>query len=103
MEKDSPGFPPPASLAGRRKPFSYFFVTDKAYSVQENIVKIYCGLYQKGPVERLFNYRLSQTRRLVKKMYLESLPHITSTTEAVAVTTRTARLNLMTMNMFITL
>jgi len=31
MEKDSPGFPPPASLAGRRKPFSYLFVTDKAY------------------------------------------------------------------------
>jgi hypothetical protein len=53
MEKDSPGFPPPAYLTGRGKSFSYFFVTDKVCVVQENIIKIYCGLYQKGPVERL--------------------------------------------------
>jgi hypothetical protein len=69
MEKDSPGFPPPTSLTGRRKPFSYFFVTDKAYVVQENIIKIHCGLYQKGPVERLFNYRLSRTSRVVKTVF----------------------------------
>jgi hypothetical protein len=55
MEKDSPGFPPPAYLTGRRKPFSYLFVTDKAnvVLVQENIIKIYCGLYLKGSVARL--------------------------------------------------
>jgi len=38
MGKDSPGFPPPSSLTGRRKPFPYFFVTDKSYVVQENII-----------------------------------------------------------------
>jgi len=48
---------------------SHFFVIDKAYVVQENIIKIYCGLYQKGPVERLFNYRLSRTRRVVKNVF----------------------------------
>jgi hypothetical protein len=69
MEKDSPGFSPPASLTGRREPFSYFFVTDKACVIQENIIKIYCGLYQEGPFEKLFNYRLSRTRGVVKNVF----------------------------------
>jgi len=69
IEKDFPGFPPPASLTGRRKAFYYFFVTDKADILQENIIKIYCGLYQKRPVESLFNCRLSQTRRVVKIVF----------------------------------
>ena len=74
MEKDSPGFPPPASLTGRRKPNSYFVLTDKAYAVQENIMKVFCGICQKGPIETLFNYLLPRTHRVVKKMCLESLP-----------------------------
>lgn len=69
MGKYSPDFPPPASLIRRRKPFSYFFVTDRTYVVQENIIKMYCVLYQKGPIERLFNYRLSRTRRVVKNVF----------------------------------
>jgi hypothetical protein len=96
MEKDSPGFPPPSSLTGRRKPFPYFFLTDKSYVVQENIIKIYFGLYQKGPVERLFNYRLSRTHRVVKRCVWNHFLIFPSTTEAIAVTTRTARLILMT-------
>ena len=39
------GFPPPVPLTGRKKPVPYFFVADEAFPLQENITKVFSGVY----------------------------------------------------------
>ena len=69
MEKDFLGFPPPAPLTGRKKPVPYFFVADEAFPLQENIMKVFSGVYPKGSIERTFNYRLCRTHRVVENVF----------------------------------
>ena len=52
MEKDCLGFPPPASLTGRKKPVPDSSA-DEAFPLQENIMKVFSGVYPKGSIERL--------------------------------------------------
>jgi hypothetical protein len=56
-------------LTGRKKTVPYFFVADEAFPLQENIMKINSGVYLKGSIERLFNYSLCQTQRVLENVF----------------------------------
>ncbi|KAJ8968310.1 hypothetical protein NQ314_002371 [Rhamnusium bicolor] len=41
----------------------------KAIALNDNLMKPYSGIYQKSSNERIFNYRLSQARRVVQNAF----------------------------------
>lgn len=47
----------------------YVFLRDDAYALGKNIMKPYTGVYEKGSMKRIFNYRLSRARRIVKNAF----------------------------------
>lgn len=47
----------------------YVFVVDKAFALSTNIMKPYSGVHEKGNPKRIFNYRLSRTRRVVENVF----------------------------------
>jgi hypothetical protein len=49
----------------RKKCSMLFFIEDEAFSLSENLMKVYPGQYPKGSKERIFNYRICRARRVV--------------------------------------
>lgn len=47
----------------------YVIVRDEAFSLNDNLIKSYSGIYPKGSKERIFNYRLSRCRRVVENAF----------------------------------
>lgn len=61
--------PPNNPLPLQEKPLSYVFVADDAFSLTVNMMKPYPGVYDKGTKQRVFNYRLSRSRRVVENVF----------------------------------
>ncbi|XP_074026092.1 uncharacterized protein isoform X1 [Leptinotarsa decemlineata] len=61
--------PAPRALFGRRNEVPYVFVGDAAFPLTENLMKPYQGTYVRGSPERIFNYRLSRSRRIVENAF----------------------------------
>ncbi|KAL4126304.1 hypothetical protein QTP88_010526 [Uroleucon formosanum] len=47
----------------------YVFIGDGAFSLGKNMMKPYTGVYEKGSIKRIFNYRLSRARRIVENAF----------------------------------
>lgn len=56
-------------LEGRQKKLPHVFVADDAFPLQQNIMKPYPGIQGKGTKKRIFNYRLSRSRRVVENAF----------------------------------
>lgn len=69
VENNSLRLPAPEALQGRNKVVPYVFVEDSAFPLQNNIMKPYPGEYPKRLPRRIFNYRLSRARRIVKNVF----------------------------------
>lgn len=61
--------PPPEPLPGQQKSVPYIFVGDDAFPLSTSILKPYPGNYDKGSIERIFNYRLCRARRIVENVF----------------------------------
>lgn len=63
-------FPPDHPLPSNNEfPMPFVFVADNAFSFSPRIMKPYPGIYSKGSIERVFNYRLSRSRRVVENVF----------------------------------
>lgn len=69
IKENSLELPPPKELPGRQIKVPYFFVADNAFALPENIMKPYSGDHDKGSAKRIFNYRLSRSRRVVENAF----------------------------------
>jgi len=56
-------------LLTKTLPMPFVIVADDAFTLSTNIMKSYPGPYDKGSVERAFNYRLSRSRRVVENVF----------------------------------
>ena len=61
--------PQPVPLNGREKSVPYFFIGDEAFPLSENLVKVYPRQHPKDSKERIFNYRICRTRRVVENVF----------------------------------
>nr|CAI5824359.1 unnamed protein product [Callosobruchus analis] len=59
----------PRPLPGRQKDIPYLILGDDAFALNENVMKPFAGVHQKGSAERIFNYRLSRARRVVENAF----------------------------------
>lgn len=68
MESNRLGLPQPSALPGRELPVPYVLVADDAFALRANILKPYS---QRGltMVQRVYNYRLSRTRRIIENVF----------------------------------
>lgn len=62
-------FIPEAKPLGMRKKIPYFFIGDDAFTLSEHLLKAFPGMHSKNSVERIFNYRLCRTRRVVENLF----------------------------------
>lgn len=69
IEQKLMNFPPDSPLPSQEKPMPYVFVADEAFALTTNMLKPYPGTYDKGAKERIFNYRLSRSRRVVENVF----------------------------------
>lgn len=69
LDQKQLNLPPDAPLSGQNKPVPYVFVADDAFALRENMLKPYAGVYNKGSMERIFNYRLSRARRVIENVF----------------------------------
>lgn len=58
-----------SSLPGRDIKIPYVFLGDEAFALTENFMKPFSGTHPKGSTERIFNYRLSRTRRVAENVF----------------------------------
>ena len=49
--------------------FHTFFIGDEAFPLSENLVKVYLGEHPKDSKERIFNYRICRSRRVVENVF----------------------------------
>lgn len=61
--------PPDKPLPQREVPVPYVFVADDAFPLSRRILKPYPGTHDKGTLQRVFNYRLSRSRRIVENAF----------------------------------
>lgn len=61
--------PPPEILPGNETPLPYVILGGEAFALNDNLMKPYSGVYEKGSKERIFNYRLSRARRVVENAF----------------------------------
>lgn len=64
LERNQLGLPPEAALPGRTKKIPYVFVGEEAFALSVNLMKPFSGTFVKGSFQRIFNYRLSRSRRI---------------------------------------
>jgi hypothetical protein len=64
LETKNLRLPQPVPFNGGEKSVPYFFIGDKAFPLDENLMKIYPGQHPKGSKERIFNYRICRARRV---------------------------------------
>lgn len=69
LENKQLRFPKPEPLPYRQKEISFFFIGDDAFALNENLMKVFSGVYPKGSLQRIFNYRLSRARRVVENAF----------------------------------
>ena len=68
LEKNNLNFPEPKSLNDEHK-IPYFFLGDEAFALTNSLMKPFSGLYPKGSLQRIFNFRLSRARRTVENVF----------------------------------
>jgi len=56
-------------LPSKTELMPYVFIGDGAFSLGKNMMKPYTGVYEKGSIKRIFNYRLSRARRIVENAF----------------------------------
>ena len=61
--------PQPVPLNGREENATYFFIGDGDFPSNENLMKVYPRQYPEGSKERIFNYRICRTRRVVERIW----------------------------------
>ncbi|XP_022169591.1 protein ALP1-like [Myzus persicae] len=69
LENQKLNLPEDMCLPGREKCIPHTFVADDAFPLKKNIMKPYPGTQEKGSKKRIFNYRLSRTRRVVENSF----------------------------------
>jgi len=56
-------------IAKLGKKVPYAIVADKAFKLNDNIMKPYSGSHPKGSFKRIYNYRHCRARRVVKNVF----------------------------------
>ncbi|XP_063366030.1 uncharacterized protein LOC134676522 isoform X1 [Cydia fagiglandana] len=69
IKNKSLNIPEPNPLPLRTLDIPYYFISDEAFALSENVMKVYSGFHAKGSIERTFNYRLSRARRVVENVF----------------------------------
>ncbi len=69
MNDKTLNLPLPEELPGCCMELPYFFAGDSAFAASENLMKPYPGDFPRGSQQRIFNYRLSQGRRVVENAF----------------------------------
>lgn len=64
MDNQSLSLPSPTPLPSRTKS-----IGDEAFPLNNNLMKVYSGMHQKGSIKRNFNYRLCRARRVVENVF----------------------------------
>lgn len=68
MESEQLNIPQPKSLPNRNVPVPYVLVADDAFALRPNVLKPFTGNDLDG-MKRVFNYRLSRTRRKIENVF----------------------------------
>ena len=68
LENRTLGLPPPTPLAGDDTAIPHFVIRDDAFPLREWMMKPF-SLRNMTDEERIFNYRLSRTRRIVENAF----------------------------------
>jgi len=69
LENNSLNLPAHSTLPGKSKKIPYVFLGDEAFPLTQNLMKPYSGLHPVGSRQRIFNYRLSRSRRVVENVF----------------------------------
>ncbi|XP_031329190.1 uncharacterized protein LOC116160192 [Photinus pyralis] len=69
LQNNALNLPLPKPLPGREKAIPYVILGDEAFALADNLMKPYSGIYEKGSIQRIFNYRLSRARRVVENAF----------------------------------
>ena len=70
LETNTLCLPQAVPLNGReKKSVPYFFIGDEAFPLSENLMKVYPGRHPKGSKERIFNYRICKSWRVVENVF----------------------------------
>lgn len=62
-------FPQPQPILPNGPNLPYVIVGDSAFALSENMMKPYPGVHNRGTTKRIFNYRLSRSRRIVENVF----------------------------------
>lgn len=69
IENTNLNAPEPSALVGRETKVPYVLLGDAAFPLNDHIMKPYSGIHPSGSPKRIFNYRLSRTRRVVENAF----------------------------------
>lgn len=69
LEKNCLNLPPCSTLPGKNKKIPFVYLGDEAFPLTQNIMKPYSGLHPSGSKQRIFNYRISRSRRVVENVF----------------------------------
>lgn len=69
LENNELNLPIEAPLSSRNIPLPYVIVADDAFPLGPHIMKPFQGIYEKGSLQRTFNYRCSRARRVVENVF----------------------------------
>lgn len=69
LQNNTLNLPKSEPLVGTEVPLPYVFVADDAFPLQEHIMKPFQGNFEKGTIERAYNYRLCRARRVVENLF----------------------------------
>jgi hypothetical protein len=69
IEMNELNLPQPSHLPGGNQELPYVFVADEAFRLSDTIMKPYSGTHKRGSYQRVFNYRLSRSRRVVENAF----------------------------------
>lgn len=69
LEANEIMLPSDEPLPSKTELMPYVFIGDDAFALGRNMMKPYTGVYEKGHMKRIFNYRLSRARRIVENAF----------------------------------
>lgn len=69
LTQNNLNIPQPQPITPNGPNLPYVIIGDSAFALSENIMKPYPGIHNRGTIKRIYNYRLSRSRRIVENVF----------------------------------